>query len=642
MNSTLTEKILAKHLVDGKMQIGEEIGIKVDHVLMQDTTGTMACLQFEALGMKNPVCERAVQYIDHNLLQISYENADDHKFLQSFAAKHGIFFSKAGNGICHQVNLERFSVPGKVLLGSDSHTPTAGGAGMLGIGVGGLDVAVAMGGGAYYFEMPKIVGVKLLGKLKPWVSAKDIILSLLQKLTVKGGIGSVFEYYGEGVKTLSVPERATITNMGAELGVTSSIFPSDEITKQFFNLQQRSFEWKPLERDKDAYYDEEIVLDLTEIVPLIACPSSPDNVRKVSEVEGTIVDQVIIGSCTNSSYRDLMIVSEILEKKRVHPNVDFHINPGSRQVLQNIIHNGGFKTLVDAGARIFENGCDGCVGIGSAPPTNSVSLRSFNRNFSGRSGTKNDQVYLASPEVCVTAAIIGKIVNPQTFGDCPEIDWPKTFLIDDSMIVKPPVKTDNVQVIRGPNIWSVPLQKPLESNINGEVVLKVGNNITTDSIMPAGAKVMALRSNIPAISEYVFKPLDANFVSRVKKKNGGFIVAGENYGQGSSREHAALAPMYLGVKAVLAKSFARIHKANLINVGILPLEFTNPDDYDCILLESRLCIKDIREKVKGNNRFLNVEVGSETVSTTLNLSRRMRDILVEGGLLNYTKRRFHL
>ncbi|MHA2405138.1 MAG: aconitate hydratase [Candidatus Hermodarchaeia archaeon] len=641
MNSTLTEKILAKHLVDGQIRVGEEIGIKVDHVLMQDTTGTMACLQFEALGMKNPLCERAVQYIDHNLLQISYENADDHKFLQTFAAKHGIYFSKAGNGICHQVNLERFSVPGKVLLGSDSHTPTAGGSGMLGIGVGGLDVAVAMGGGAYYFEMPKIVGIELIGKLEPWVSAKDVILYLLKKLTVKGGLGSIFEYYGEGVKTLSVPERATITNMGAELGVTSSIFPSDEITKQFFDLQKRSYEWRQLESDKDACYDERIVIDLTEIMPLIACPSSPDNVRKVSEVEGIKVNQVIIGSCTNSSYRDLMIVSEILEKRHVHPNVDFHINPGSRQVLQNIIQSGGLKKLVTAGARIFENGCDGCIGIGSAPSTNSVSIRSFNRNFSGRSGTENDQVFLASPEVCVTAAIVGKIVDPQTFGDYPRIEWPKTFTIDDSMIIEPSLENIKIDVTRGPNIRPVPMQKPLKSIINGEVIIKVGDNVTTDAILPAGAKVMALRSNIPAISEYIFKPVDPNFVTRTKMKNGGFIVAGENYGQGSSREHAALAPMYLGIKAVLAKSFARIHKANLINFGILPLEFTNPNDYDCIELGSRIHMENILKEVNGNSRTLEIEIDSENIYTALSLSQRMRDILIVGGLLNYTKERVH-
>lgn len=621
------------------MQVGEEIGIKVDHVLMQDTTGTMACLQFEALGMKNPICERAVQYIDHNLLQISYENADDHKFLQTFAAKHGIYFSKAGNGICHQVNLERFSVPGKVLLGSDSHTPTAGGSGMLGIGVGGLDVAVAMGGGAYYLEMPKIVGVELVGKLKPWVSTKDVILFLLKKLTVKGGIGSIFEYYGEGVKTLSVPERATITNMGAELGVTSSIFPSDDITKQFFDLQKRSHEWERLESDKDTSYDEQIVIDLTKIEPLIACPSSPDNVRKVSEVQGTEVDQVIIGSCTNSSYRDLMVVSEILGKRRVHPNIEFRINPGSRQVLQNIIQSRGLEKLVNAGSRIFENGCDGCLGIGSAPSTNAVSIRSFNRNFSGRSGTENDHVFLASPEVCVAAAIAGEIVDPQTLGDYPRVEWPSAFIIDDSMIIEPPLNNDKINVVKGPNIRSVPLQKPLESIINGEVVIKVGNNVTTDAILPAGAKIMALRSNIPAISEYVFKPLDPNFVTRVKLKNGGFIVAGENYGQGSSREHAALAPMYLGVKAVCAKSFARIHKANLINVGILPLEFSNPDDYDHLELGSRIGVKNIPEILNGNKRNLKIRVDSEDISLTLNLSRRMRTILVEGGLLNYTKKR---
>jgi aconitate hydratase len=528
-----------------------------------------------------------------------------------------------------------------VLLGSDSHTPTAGGAGMLGIGVGGLDVAVAMGGGAYYLEVPKIVGVELVGKLGPWISAKDVILHLLQKLTVKGGIGRIFEYYGEGVKSLSVPERATITNMGAELGATSSIFPSDEITQQFFDLQKRPFEWQRLEGDKAADYDEQIVIDLTDIEPLIACPSSPDNVRKVLDVEGTEVNQVIIGSCTNSSYRDLMIVSELLGKRQIHPNVDFHINPGSRQVLQNIIRNGGLEKLINAGARIFENGCDGCIGIGSAPSSNSVSLRSFNRNFSGRSGTKNDQVFLASPEVCVAAAIFGKIVDPRTIAKYPRVEWPDAFSIDDSMIVKPSKEIDNINIIRGPNIRSLPLQRPLKSIINGEVLIKVGDNVTTDAILPAGAKVLALRSNIPAISEYIFQPLDPHFVNRTKEKKGGFIVAGENYGQGSSREHAALAPMHLGIKGVLAKSFARIHKANLINFGVLPLEFTNPDDYNSVELGNRIRMNNILEVLSGNNRVVKVKIKSKNVSFALHLSRRMRDILVAGGLLNYTKDRIH-
>ena len=639
MTRTLTEKILASHLVDGRMEPSEEIGIKVDRVLLQDTTGTMACLQFKALGVSKPLCERAVQYIDHNLLQVSYENADDHRFLQTFCAKHGIYFSRAGNGICHQVNLERFSVPGEVLLGADSHTPTAGGAGMLGIGVGGLDVAVAMGGGAFYFEMPKIVGVELRGRLRPWVSAKDIVLELLRRLTVKGGVGRVFEYYGEDVKFLSVPERATITNMGAELGATSSIFPSDEATRDFFVLQNRPHEWQPLKADKNAIYDENIKIDIDEIEPLIACPGSPDKVRKVNEVEGIDVQQVIVGSCTNSSYKDLMVVSNVLKGRRIHPNVDFHINPGSKQVLQNIIKYGGLESLISAGARIFENGCDGCVGIGSAPSTDSNSIRSFNRNFSGRSGTKDDRVFLASPETCVAAAIFGKITDPRKLGEYPQVTWPKTFIVDDSMIIPPSSKPEEVEVIMGPNIKPLPIRGVLEANLEGEVLIKVADNVSTDAIMPAGASVMALRSNIPAISEYVFKPVDPNFVARAKEKRGGFIVAGENYSQGSSREHAALAPMYLGVKAVLAKSFARIHKANLINFGILPLEFGDPRNYDDVRLGSRVQIENIVDVLKGDALTVGVKIDSETVPLIMPASKRLRSILVSGGLLNYTKKK---
>ena len=639
MARNLTGKILASHLVDGKMRQGEEIGVKVDRVLLQDTTGTMACLQFEALGVPKPLCERAVQYIDHNLLQASYENADDHRFLQTFCAKYGIYFSRAGNGVCHQVNLERFSVPGEVLLGADSHTPTGGGAGMLGIGVGGLDVAVAMGGGAFYFEMPKVVGVELGGRLRPWVSAKDIILELLRRLTVKGGVGRVFEYYGEGGESLSVPERATITNMGAELGATSSIFPSDETTRNFFKLQNRMLEWKPLAADKGATYDENIRIDLEEIEPLIACPSSPDNVKKISEVEGIEVQQVIVGSCTNSSYRDLMVVSNVLKDRHVHSNVDFHINPGSRQVLQNVIKSGGMESLVSAGARIFENGCDGCVGIGSAPATGSNAIRSFNRNFPSRSGTKDDKVFLASPEVCVAAAIYGKITDPRKLGNYPKVTWPKAFIIDDSMITPPPSKPEETNVVRGPNIKPLPLRGALESSLEGEVLIKVADDVSTDTIMPAGASVMALRSNIPAISEYVFKPIDPSFVARAKEKRGGFIVAGENYGQGSSREHAALAPMYLGVKAVLAKSFARIHKANLINFGIIPFEFSNPADYDDIRLRSRVRIENIVERLNGDELTVDVKIDSKTVPLIIPASKRLRSILVSGGLLNYTKKK---
>ncbi|MFH0896514.1 MAG: aconitate hydratase [Candidatus Bathyarchaeota archaeon] len=635
----MTEKIIASHLVDGEMKQGREIGVKVDRVLLQDATGTMTCLQFEALGVSRSLCECAVQYIDHNLLQVSYENADDHLFLQTFCAKHGIYFSRAGNGVCHQVNLERFSIPGEILLGADSHTPTAGGATMLGIGVGGLDVAVAMGGGTFYFEMPKIVGVELRGRLRPWVSAKDIILELIGKLTVKGGWGRVFEYYGEGVKCLSVPERATITNMGAELGATSSIFPSDNATRDFFKTQDRVDDWRPLAADKGVAYDENICVDIEEVESLIAYPSSPDNVKKVSEVEGMDVQQVIIGSCTNSSFRDLMVVSNILKGRHVHPNVDLHINPGSRQVLQNVTKYGGFESLVSAGARIFENGCDGCVGIGSSPASDSISIRSFNRNFPDRSGTKGDRIFLASPEVCAAAAVFGKITDPKKLGNYPQIGWPKAFIVDDSMIIPPPPESRAEKVIRGPNIKPLPLRGSLEASLEGEVLLKVADDVSTDAIMPAGASVMALRSNIPAISEYVFKSLDPNFVARAKEKKGGFIVAGKNYGQGSSREHAALAPMYLGIKAILAKSFARIHKANLINFGILPLEFSDPKDYDSLKLGERIQIKEIVDQLIGDESTVNAKTDTMIIPIIMPTSRRLRDILIAGGLLNYIRKK---
>ncbi|MDQ1278947.1 MAG: aconitate hydratase [Thermoproteota archaeon] len=639
MARTLTEKILSSHLADGQMKLSEEIGINVDRVLLQDTTGTMACLQFEALNIPKPACERAVQYVDHNLLQVSFENADDHRFLQTFCSKYGIYFSKPGNGICHQVNLERFSIPGEVLLGADSHTPTAGGAGMLGIGVGGLDVAVAMGGGAFYFEMPKTVGVELKGRLKPWVSSKDIILELLRRLSVKGGLGCIFEYYGEGIKSLSVPERATITNMGAELGATSSIFPSDETTRDFFVLQKRMQDWKPLEADKSAVYDENIKINLDEIEPLIACPSSPGNVKKISEVEGTEVSQVIIGSCTNSSYRDLMVVSKILKGRHAHSSVDFHINPGSRQVLQNITRDGGLESLITAGARIFENGCDGCVGIGSAPPTHSNVIRSFNRNFPERSGTKDDKVFLASSEVCVAAAIFGKITDPRKLGEYPKVIWPKEFVIDDSMIISPSSKPSEVEIVRGPNIKPLPIRGSLETDLAGEVLIKVGDDVSTDAIVPAGAAVMALRSNVPAISEYVFRPVDPGFVARAREKKGGFIVAGQNYGQGSSREHAALAPMYLGVKAVLAMSFARIHYANLINFGIIPMEFSESKDYEALKLGSKIHIGNIIKQLNSNKLSVDAKIDSETISLHIPTSKRLREILIFGGLLNYTRKK---
>jgi aconitate hydratase len=576
MGLNVARKIIKEHLVEGEMEAGEEIALRIDRTLTQDATGTMAYLQFEALDVPQVKTELSLSYVDHNTLQTGFENADDHRFLQSFASKYGIYFSKPGNGICHQVNLERFSAPGKTMVGSDSHTPTGGGAGMLAIGVGGLDVAVTLGGSPLYIKMPKIVGVELVGSLNPWVAAKDVILEVLRVCSVKGGVGKIFEYYGEGVKTLSVPERATITNMGAELGATTSLFPSDEITRDFFEQQDRLKDWKPLEADADAEYDEVLHINLDELEPLVAAPSSPDNIKKVADVAGTKAQQVIIGSCTNSSYKDLLMTSKVLEQHKVHPGASLHISPGSKQVIETLLRDGGFAGLISGGARFGEPCCDGCIGMGSAPATDSVSVRSFNRNWKGRSGTIDDSVYLASPETCIAAAIRGELVDPRELGEYPEIQWPRRFVIDDSMIIAPSKQPEAVKVIRGPNIRPLPKREPLEESLSGEVLIKLEDNISTDTIMPAGAKILPLRSNIPAISEYVFHSVDPSFAQRAKEKKGGFIIGGENYGQGSSREHAALAPMYLGIKAVLVKSFARIHKANLINFGILPLEFQNP------------------------------------------------------------------
>lgn len=637
MGKTLTEKIIGSHLVEGNIIPGEEIAIKIDRVLMQDATGTMACLQFEALGLAKVRTESAVIYVDHNILQTGFENADDHRFLQTFAAKYGIYFSKPGNGICHQVNLERFSTPGKILLGSDSHTPTAGGAGMLGIGVGGLDVAVAMGGGAFYLEMPKIVGVKLEGKLKPWVTAKDVILELLRRLSVSGGRGKILEFHGLGVKTLSVPERATITNMSAELGATSSIFPSDEVTRNFFIRQNRVKDWKQFSADPGAQYDEIIEINLGDIEPLIACPSSPDNVKAVADVEGTEIQQAIIGSCVNSNFKDLAAVAEVLKGKKVHRDVSLHVNPGSRQVLQTITKMGGLYHILSAGARLLECSCDGCIGMGSAPASNSNSIRTFNRNWSGRSGTRDDKIYLASPEVCVAAAILGRIIDPRRLGKPPKIKWPRRFVIDDSMIIPPLPKPEKVKIVRGPNIKPLPKSPPLKDVIDGYILIKVGDNVSTDVIMPAGVKVLPLRSNIPAISEHVFESVDPGFVARAKAKGGGFIVGGQNYGQGSSREHAALAPMYLGVKAVLAKSFARIHKANLVNFGIIPLEFTDLRDYEKLNLGLKLHIENLIDVLNSGKQIVEARINGETLRLKLDISKRSRDVLKAGGLLNFAK-----
>jgi aconitate hydratase len=638
MTGTLAEKIIATHFVEGGLEPGEEIGIKVDQCLMQDATGTMACLEFEALDMPKVRNEFSIAYVDHNTLQTGFENADDHRFLQTFCSKYGIYFSKPGNGICHQVHLERFSVPGKVLLGSDSHTPTCGGVGMLAIGAGGLDIAAAMAGEPYYFEMPKIFGVKLTGRLKTWVAAKDVILELLRRLTVRGGIGRIIEYYGPGVGTLTVPQRATIANMGAELGATTSIFPSDQNTRDFFARQGRVKDWRPLSADADATYDESMEIDLSEIEPLVATPGSPDNVRKVSEVEGTLIQQSLIGSCVNSSFADLMMVSRVLKGKKVHPNVSLQINPGSRQVLATLIKEGGLYDIIAAGARIHECACDGCIGMGSAPASNSNSIRSFNRNWPGRSGTKDDHVYLASPETCIAAAIFGEITDPRKLGRYPSVKWPRRFVLDDSMIIEPSKSPTEVEVIRGPNIKVVPRRGPIEPNLQGEVLIKLGDNISTDAILPAGSKILPLRSNIPAISEHVFEWIDPDFVKRAKEKHGGFIVAGINYGQGSSREHAAIAPMYLGIKGVLAKSFARIHKSNLINFGIIPLEFQDAADYSKVSVGSTIRIENIIDFLKSDKETLRVEIDSHPVELKLVQGRRLRDILIAGGLLNYIKK----
>lgn len=638
MGKSLAHKIIESHLVDGKIEPSEEIGIKVDRVLMQDATGTMACLQFEALGMPRIKAEHAVIYVDHNILQIGFENADDHKFLETFAGKYGIYFSKPGNGICHQVNLERFSTPGKVLLGSDSHTPTAGGAGMLAIGVGGLDVAIAMGGGPFYTKMPKIVGVKLTGQLRPWVTAKDVILEMLRRLTVKGGVNKIFEYYGEGVKTLSVPQRGTICNMGAELGATTSIFPSDENTKDYFRRQGREQNWKPLAGDPDAQYDENMEINLNELEPMMACPGSPDNIKKVRDVQGTEVQQVLIGSCTNSNYQELMTAAYLLKDRKIHPSITMAVNPGSKQVLEMVSRDGAVYNIIAAGARLLEPGCHGCIGMGSAPGTDWISVRSFNRNWPGRSGTKDDKVYLTSPEVCIACAITGKITDPRDLGEYPEIPWPDRFIIDDSGILPPADDPSIVEVIRGPNIKPLPLKKPLEQSLQGEVLIKVDDNISTDAIIPAGAKILPLRSNIPAISEYVFYWLDPTFAKRAKEKSGGFIVGGDNYGQGSSREHAALAPMYLGVKGVLAKSFARIHRANLINFGIIPFEFANATDYDKLQQGSVIKITEILAALSNGSKSIKASVNGNAIDLKIDFSERQRKILIEGGLLNYTKK----
>ena len=642
MGMTLTEKILRKHLVDGEYVKGEEIGIKIDQTLTQDATGTMAYLEFEAIGIPRVKTERSVAYIDHNTLQSGFENADDHRFIGSVAKKHGIYFSRPGNGICHQVHLERFGVPGKTLIGSDSHTPTGGGIGMIAIGAGGQDVAVAMGGGAYYITCPKVVKVNLTGKLPPWVSAKDVILQVLRVMSVKGGVGKVIEYCGEGVKTLSVPERATITNMGAELGATTSIFPSDEITLEFLKAQDRADVWVPLAADEDAEYDEQIDIDLSALVPQAACPHSPDNVKTVEEIGKLKIDQVCIGSCTNSSFVDMMKVAYILKGKTVDPSVSLAIAPGSKQVLNMIAQNGALSDMIDAGARILESACGPCIGMGQSPNSGGVSLRTFNRNFEGRSGTKDGQIYLVSPEMAAVSALTGYLTDPRDYlGDMPEFKLPEHFVINDNMVVPPaPVEEmDSVEVLRGPNIKPFPETSPLDESIECAVSLKVGDNITTDHIMPAGAKILPLRSNIPKISQHCFTVCDEEFPRRAKNMGKSIIVGGSNYGQGSSREHAALAPLYLGVKAVLVKSFARIHRANLINAGILPLTFVNEADYDKIGQGDEIAIENVKESVladKSELTLVNKTTGAE-IPVLCELTGRTKDIILAGGLLDYTR-----
>ena len=638
MGLTLAEKILKEHLVAGEFKKGNQIAIRIDQTLTQDATGTMAYIEYEAMGVPRVKTEKSVAYIDHNTLQSGFENADDHRFIGSVAKKHGISFSRPGNGICHQVHLERFGIPGKTLIGSDSHTPTGGGLGMIAIGAGGLDVAVAMGGGAYYITYPNIIKVELRGKLSAWVSAKDVILEVLRRLSVKGGVGSIVEYTGEGVKTLSVPERATITNMGAELGATTSIFPSDRRTLEFLKAQGREDAYTPLSADPDAVYDKELIIELSELEPLAACPHSPDNVKPVRELAGMKIDQCCIGSCTNSSLLDMMKVSYILDGKTVNPGVSLAIAPGSKQVLSMISQNGALTKMIDAGARILESACGPCIGMGQSPNSKGISLRTFNRNFEGRSGTRDAGVYLVSPETAAVSALTGVMTDPRTLGEMPQFDLPEKFFINDNMIELPAEEKDmdSVEILRGPNIAGYPETSPLADSLTLPCSLKVGDNITTDHIMPAGAKILPLRSNIPAISQHCFTVCDESFPKRAKELGVSAVVGGENYGQGSSREHAALAPLYLGVKAVIVKSFARIHKANLINAGILPLTFKNPGDYDMIAQGDTVELSGLRETVKNGGDIV-AKVNGKEIALDLDISERDREILLAGGLLDYTR-----
>ncbi len=638
MGLNICQKIIKNHLVAGEMIPGQEIGIRIDQTLTQDATGTMAYLQFEAMQLDKVRTELSVSYVDHNMLQADFRNMDDHRYLQSVAARYGIYFSRPGNGICHQVHLERFAAPGKTQLGSDSHTPTAGGVGALAIGSGGLDVAIAMAGAPFYVPMPKVILVRLTGKLSPWVAAKDVILELLKRLSVKGGVGFVVEYGGPGVATLSVPQRASITNMGAELGATSSVFPSDENTLAFLKAQGREQDWVELTADADAKYDQVVELDLSSLVPLVACPHSPDNVAEASTLGDVELAQVCIGSCTNSSVVDLETVAAILKGKTIIPSVSLTINPGSKQALTMIAQSGALADLVAAGARVMDPGCGPCIGMGLAPASGSNSLRSFNRNFKGRSGTADAMLFLASAEVCAASALTGYITDPRTLGKAPVVNMPESFVIDDNMIIAPLKDGSKVEIVRGPNIKPLPIAESPADEISGELLLKTGDNITTDHIMPAGAKVLPFRSNIPAMSDFVFVGIDPTFPERARQAGGGFIVGGENYGQGSSREHAALVPLYLGIKAVIVKSFARIHKANLVNAGILPLVFANSTDYDTIDQGDTLSLTNVRESLMaGEDMVLVDETKGIRIPVTFDLSERQVEAMLAGGLLNYIR-----
>ena len=639
MGETLAQKIIRAHLLHGDMTPGSEIALRIDQTLTQDATGTMAYLEFETMGIPRVKTELSVAYVDHNTLQSGFENADDHRYLQTVAKKHGVWFSRPGNGICHQVQLERFGKPGKMLIGSDSHTPTGGGIGMLAFGAGGMDVAVAMGGGAYYITMPKMFKVNLTGTLRPYVTAKDISLELLRILSVKGGVGAIIEWGGPGIAALSVPERATITNMGTELGATTSIFPSDDVTRAFLAAEGREADFVPLASDPDAQYDRIIDIDLNTLQPMIACPHSPDNVVPVASLAGTKVDQVCIGSCTNSSLFDMLKVAALLHGRTIAPGVSLSISPGSKQVLTMLSDCGALTDILASGARLLECACGPCIGMGFSPNSGGVSLRTFNRNFLGRSGTKDAQVYLVSPETAVAAALTGTITDPQTLGPMPAVTLPEQFRIDDSAVLPPAPadEADAVEVLRGPNIQPFPQSRPFADTLTAELVLKVGDNITTDHIMPAGAKILPYRSNIPKLAEFCFTVCDPTFPARARAAGDGIIVGGSNYGQGSSREHAALVPMYLGIRCVVAKSFARIHAANLINAGILPLTFENPDDYDALQPGARLRIDDIRAGMAAGSLTLTDTAAGKAYSVVCSLTERQQAILLAGGLLNYTK-----